>query len=88
MSDINVNINNYNLVQTNVINNIKIHINQIVLFTSLSLSVRFYQDTTLVENRILNLTGTDYTDWGNDDNYIINFVLNTYGLTQVTVLTH
>ena len=88
MSDINVNINNYNLVQTNVINNIKIHINQIVLFTSLSLSVRFYQDTTLVENRILTLTGTDYTDWGNDDNYIINFVLNTYGLTQVTVLTH
>jgi len=27
------------------------------------------------------LTGTDYTNWGNDDNYIINMACQKLGLT-------
>ena len=80
--DINVNINDYELVRTNTINNIKIHVNQIVLFNSISICVRLFHDNTLIENKMLEISGTDYTNWGNDDNYIVNIVLTKLGLSK------
>lgn len=29
------------------------------------------------------LTGQAYSDWGNNDDYIINYVLNYYNFTQI-----
>jgi hypothetical protein len=85
MNDINVDVNDYSLVTTNIINNIKIRVMNLTLFTSVSLSVGLYTDKILVENQNLMLIGDDYTNWMNDDNYIIQYVLNKLGLTQVTV---
>ena len=82
MNDINVNVNNYTLVTTNIVNNIKIQVINLVLFTSVSLSVGLYTNKLLVENQKLMLIGDDYNNWMNDDNYIITYVLNKLGLTQ------
>jgi len=87
MDDISVNVNNHDIVTTNTVNNIKIHIQNLVLFTSVSLTVRLYSNKILIDNRSLILTGTDYTNWMNDDNYIITYVLQALGLTKVTVST-
>ena len=87
MSDISVNVNNHDIVTTNTINNIKISVQNLTLFTNVSLIVRLYTDTVLVDNRFLILSGDDYNNWMNDDNYIITYVLQALGLTKVTVST-
>ena len=87
MSDISVNVNNHDIVTTNTINNIKISVNYLTLFTNVSLIVRLYTDTILVDNQFLILSGDDYNNWMNDDNYIITYVLQALGLTKVTVST-
>jgi hypothetical protein len=37
----------------------------------------------IVDQQMVLITGTDYANWGNDDNYIINYVLNKYQLTKL-----
>ena len=83
MNDINVNVNNHDIVTTNTINNINISVQNLVLFTSVSLAVRLYTNKILIDNRFLTLTGDDYNNWMNDDNYIVTYVLQALGLTKV-----
>jgi hypothetical protein len=83
MNDINVNVNNHDIVTTNTINNITISVQNLVLFTSVSLAVRLYTNKILIDNRFLTLTGDDYNNWMNDDNYIVTYVLQALGLTKV-----
>jgi len=81
-----INVNESTIVTTNTINNIKIHVQNLALFTSVTLTIGLYQNNTLLDNRMLLLTGSDYTNWADDDNYIITYVLNALGLTaSVTV---
>jgi len=82
MDEIKVNIQNYNLVKTNVIDNIKIRINRINLFKSISASVHLFEGTKLIENKVVEITGTEYNNWGNDDQYVINLILTKLGFTQ------
>ena len=81
-NNINVNIKDYELVKINIINNIQIYVNQLVLFNSISICVRLFHDNILIENQMLDISGTDYTNWGNDDNYIVDFVLTNLGLSR------
>ena len=76
-----INVNESTIVTTNTINNIKIHVQNLALFTSVTLTIGLYQNNTLLDNRMLLLTGSDYTNWADDDNYIITYVLNALGLT-------
>jgi len=82
MNDIQINIEDYNLVKTSIINNIKIKIMKIELYKSITLSVSLLTNNINIDNKIITISGTDYNNWGNDDNYIINFVLNNLGLTK------
>jgi hypothetical protein len=89
MEEIIVNVQDSNYVITNVINCIKIRINKLVLFTSVSLCVNLLNNKTLIDNKFFTLTGEDYTNWMNDDNYIVNYVLTQLGLTkETTVITN
>jgi hypothetical protein len=87
MEDIEVKVNDSNYVQTNVINNIKIKVNRLVLFTSVSLCVNLLNDNTLIDNKFFTLTGTDYTNWANDDTYIVTYVLAQLNLTKVPTVS-
>jgi hypothetical protein len=82
MEDIAINVNDSNYVQTNVINNIKIKVNRLVLFTSVSLCVNLLHNNTLIDNKFFTLSGTDYTNWMNDDTYIVTYVLTQLNLTK------
>lgn len=83
MDDIVVNVNDSNYVQTNVINNIKIKVSKLILFTSVSLCVNLLNNNTLIDNKFYTLSGTDYTNWMNDDTYIVTYVLTQLNLTKV-----
>ena len=82
MNDIKVNIEDYNFVQTSIVNNIKIKIMNIDLFKSITICVTLLNNTKNVDNKIMTLTGEEYTKWGNDDNYIVNLVLTKLGLSK------
>lgn len=84
MNSIKVNINDYNFVKTSVINNIQINILKIELFKSITLSVNLLSNTKIVDTQIMTISGDDYNNWGNDDNYIINLVMTKYNLTKKT----
>lgn len=69
--------------RTQTINNVKIQVMNIKLYTSVSVIASMFSDKNLVDTKIFNLEGTDYTNWGNDDDYIINYVLTQLGLTKL-----
>ena len=82
MNNIKVNVNDYTLVQTSVINNIHINILKIDLFKGMTLTVNLLSNNKIIDTKIMNITGDEYTNWGNDDNYIINLVLSKLNLTR------
>lgn len=70
------------VTQVNNINYIKVSVDRIELFKSARLSVQLMNDNKVtVDVKQFDLKGTDYTNWSNDDQYIINYVLNKMGFT-------
>jgi hypothetical protein len=84
MNNIKVNINDYTFVQTSVINNIQINILKVELFKGMTLSVNLLSNNKIIDSKIMTISGDEYSNWGNDDNYIINLVLNKLNLTRKT----
>ena len=84
MNNIKVNINDYTLVQKSIINNIQINILKIELFKSMTLSVNLLSNNKLIDSKLMTITGDEYTNWGNDDNYIINLIMTKLNLTRKT----
>ena len=84
MNNIKVNVNDYTFVKTSVINNIQINILKIELFKSITLSVNLLSNTKIIDSQIMTISGDEYTNWSNDDNYIINLVLTKLNLTKKT----
>ena len=52
------------------------------IFVSVTISVSFFDENNIcIDFVTLELTGEDYTNWGTDDNYLINYVAEKYGMT-------
>lgn len=84
MNSFDVPIQKAPLTKINQITNIKIRVVSLKLFTNVTLSVLFMNDeNNIVDNKIIILEGLDYTNWGNDDNYIKNIVLSKLGYTTL-----
>jgi hypothetical protein len=59
------------------INQFKVEVSQLILFTSVSLNVILYDaDEKFVCVKMVRLDGDDYTAWQDDDSYIIKYVRN------------
>ena len=84
MNNIKVNVNDYNFVQTSVINNIQINILKIELFKSMTLSVSLLSNNKIIDSKMMIISGDEYNNWSNDDNYIVNLVLTKLNLTKKT----
>jgi hypothetical protein len=70
----------YDQITVKVIYGFDVEVNTVVLNTSARLSVRLYdQNNTIVNVQTMELTGEDYSNWGTDDNYIINYVVQKLG---------
>jgi hypothetical protein len=41
------------------------------------------ENNGLVSVEVINLTGDDYSNWGDDDQYVIDYVLNQLSLSKV-----
>jgi hypothetical protein len=82
MSDINVNVQDSSYVKTNTINNIIIRIMNVDLFNSITVCASLFENTTLVDNKVFKIEGEEYSNWGNDDNYIVDLILTKLGMSK------
>lgn len=70
----------YNLAITSICVNVQ----NITLNTRAYISCLLYHSTDVfMGERCFYLEGQDYTNWSNDDNYLINYAANLYGFTII-----
>ena len=67
------------------ITNVQIRVINVVLFKSVNLNVTLMAGNDFVDVKTFLLEGADYTNWANDDTYIVNYGLTQLGLTEVIV---
>lgn len=73
-------ISPFDLIYTTTITSFDIDGIEIQLFTSAKIRVNLFgADGQRVDIRYVSLIGDDYVNWGNEDQYIINFVANAFG---------
>jgi len=81
-----VQIVDYQKVITKTYSYITVQIRNVVLNTSVEIQVTFFDaNKNMGDMKSVTLTGTEYTNWGNDDNYIINMACQKLGLTLASV---
>jgi hypothetical protein len=57
---------------------------ELILNTSATFRVLCYDvNNKLIETKFVSLEGTDYTNWGNDDEYVVQFVSSQLGFILV-----
>lgn len=66
-------IQSYTITNVRVVKYIKVHVDGLELFNSVRLRIDLLDENkNYVETRFLTLSGDDYTNWMNDDTYILN----------------
>ena len=63
------------ITTTKSINGFLINNVSITPFTSASVIISLYDSSNnYIQNSTINLTGTNYTSWGNNDQYLISYI--------------
>ena len=75
------------VIKTFTMNTVVINIMRLDLFKSLTMTASTCQDTKIIDNTMIVMEGADYDAWGNNDQYVIDFVLNKLGLKEIPGLT-
>jgi len=64
------------------ITSVKISIQSMVLYESVTCRAILMAGNDIYSVQNVVISGEDYKNWGNDDTYIENFVLNVLGFTR------
>jgi hypothetical protein len=76
-----VNVQPKDVITTRTINSIEIIETKVQLNTSAKIVVRLLDENeNLINIEVLTISDSDYTNWGNDDQYIIDYTLTQLGL--------
>ena len=76
-----VNVQPKDVITTRTINSIEIIETIVQLNTSAKVVVKLLDENqNLINIEVLTISETEYTDWGNDDQYIIDWSLTQLGL--------
>jgi hypothetical protein len=71
------------ITQVKNVSSFRVTVTSLELFKSVTLNVQFFDEkNAIVDIKTLQISGTDYTNWNNDDNYIINYIATKYGFTK------
>ena len=77
-----INVVPFEKTEVNTITNISIHITKVDLFKEVVLAIRFYNVAGIVISvEALTVSGEDYAKWGNDDNYLYDYVSAKLNIT-------
>ena len=73
-----------NKIITQTIVRFSLDISQLILNQSATFRVSLYdKDDTLIDTPFIILEGTDYVNWGSDDNYVIRFAAKQLGFVLI-----
>lgn len=78
----NVQVNDKEVIKTNVVNNVDIRVMNLDLGKSVDVNAVLKQTDQLVDVKNFHITGQEYDDWGQDDQYLENLILSKLGLTR------
>ncbi len=79
-----INIQDKTYTTTTVAKSIEIDSAEIKLGESARFMVKLLDENeNLVGIERVEISGTDYSNWGSDDQYVIDYILNALGLTEV-----
>ena len=80
-----VNIQTKEFITVKVSNKIAIFVSKVDLFTAAEITVRFLdEDHRTIISQILYMSGADYSGWGDNDQYVVDWTLNQLGLSPST----
>ncbi len=82
MDNMNIPVVSSPFTKSYTITNVHIRVMNLVLYKSVDVYVTLMDNSTHIESKMIKIENEDYTNWGNDDSYITNFVLTKLGLTQ------
>jgi len=79
-----INVQDKTITTTTIVKSIEIESVELKIGDSAKVFVRLLDENGgLVSNEIVRLEGTDYSNWGTDDQYLVDFVLTSLGLTEI-----
>jgi len=67
-----------------IINKVFIRVMNLELYKSVTVHARLMDNNEMVKSEMFVIEGEDYTNWGNNDDYIVNYVLTKLGLTKMS----
>ncbi len=84
----NINVEPHDIITVKKITSITIRIVNLVLFTSVTVSVNLFNESGYVcDTRTLDITGEEYLAWNNNDEYLVDLVCSKLGLTPIPAPT-
>lgn len=78
-----VNITPTEIKTSNTCNSLSIEVSDLILNTSARIIVRLMDNDKLLDVKTYVLSGTDYSNWGSDDNYITTYVMAQLGFSPL-----
>ncbi len=82
MSVIRIQTNDKEDVKISIINNVDIRITGLELGKSVNVNVIMKHDEQFIKSADLTISGEDYDQWGNDDSYLENIILQKLDLSR------
>jgi hypothetical protein len=85
MESININVEEKDVTVVQKITSVQILEGKIDLEKSATFPVKLIDvNGNLISLQFIKIEGTDYNNWGNNDNYIVDLIINKLGLTPTT----
>ncbi len=79
----NVSIKTKTITTSKDVESIEIEEGVVTLNKSARFSVRLLDSTGgLIDIKFVELTGTDYDNWGDDDDYVVEYILSELGMSK------
>ena len=82
MDKTNIVVDDKEEIKVFIINNIDMRVTGLNLGSSVSVNVILKNNDSFINSVNYDISGQEYEDWGNDDTYIENLVLQKLGLTR------
>lgn len=82
MDKTNIVVDDKEEIKVFIINNIDMRVTGLNLGSSVSVNVILKNNDSFINSVNYDISGQEYQDWGNDDMYIENLVLQKLGLTR------
>jgi hypothetical protein len=77
-----IQVNNKEEIKVFIINNVEMRVINLSLGKYVDVNAILKQDSTFISSQNFRIQGEEYDNWGNNDQYLENLILEKLGLTR------